>query len=869
MIFARREMRPITLIAAAAMLLVCMIALLELQNNRTQNQLVVQQSHLLDQKSVLVELQTRLFIERQNQNERLSKPPEPTNAETGSASLQDSASLLHLQTSDQELSSQLQLLVNAISDFVAATQHAATQHERLGWWGVSGLLATEDALEQRITTSLMAAHESDAYNRFVRIQASATGRELSQAGGLGQEIFRISERLIDAEHSADSKLIEDLRLYANNTALVLEAQGRLELYREQITLSADNVLQELRNCQLLLDQQVRSTTSDLTLLRRMSLYQTISVYFLVLALISAAIIIELRRSRRLHGRVRQLAAGMSEVGNSPTPVIRRPLPEGTDEIGTLSSTFRSMVRRIQRQVSTIEGERQRAEEAGQAKSRFLANMSHELRTPMNGIFGVLQLLESATLSPREHELIRTARSSADALLRLINNVLDLSKLDANRMVIERQIFDPVALIEDTVSLLGPSVHARGVALICDLDPSFPRSTWGDPHRLRQVLINLLGNADRFTEHGEILLQAQVDFTEGRHAQLAFSVVDTGIGISPDVLPHLFEPFTQADSSTSRQYGGTGLGLAISHDLVAAMGGELWAVSTPGEGSTFGFSLILERNEQPQSKSPNLRGAMILVIDPVQARRAVLQSVLLSWGAHCQTVGAIEEATEAVDSDYYTYILCDKSVENINELDVKRTILMVTNEPEAHDFSGVLYHPIRIDALAQAIQPQTMTMSSKPLQFPASRRVLLVEDHPINQMVAHAMLEQQGIQAVLARDGIEAIHAIEREPFDLVLMDCQMPRMDGFEATTAIRRREAHTGARLPVIAMTANDSQDDHQRCRDAGMDGLLSKPVRTKELQAVLQRWLMEEYEDEPSISGQPSPLTESVEATEQVQIG
>jgi hypothetical protein len=164
MIFARREMRPITLIAAAAMLLVCMIALLELQNNRTQNQLVVQQSHLLDQKSVLVELQTRLFIERQNQNERLSKPPEPTNAETGSASLQDSASLLHLQTSDQELSSQLQLLVNAISDFVAATQHAATQHERLGWWGVSGLLATEDALEQRITTSLMAAHESDAYN---------------------------------------------------------------------------------------------------------------------------------------------------------------------------------------------------------------------------------------------------------------------------------------------------------------------------------------------------------------------------------------------------------------------------------------------------------------------------------------------------------------------------------------------------------------------------------------------------------------------------------------------------------------------------------------------------------------------------------
>ena len=399
MSFARRETRPITLIAVAAMLLVCMIALLELQNNRTQNQLVTQQSLLLDQKTTLIELQTRLFIARQHEVERLSQPPGSSETELDITSLQDSAHLLYLQSSDDEISSQLELLEISLSEYVSATQHAADQHERMGWWGISGLLATEDTLGLRITTALLAAHESDAYNRFVRIQASAMGREVSQVGGLGQEIFRISEKLIDAGHPVDSELIEDLRLYANNTALVSEAQSRLQLYREQSTEAADQALSDLRNSQFLLNNKVRSTTNDLALLRRMSLYQTISVYFLVLALISAAIITELRRSRRLHKRVRQLAAGMSEVGSSSSPVIRRPLPEGTDEIGTLSSTFISMVRRIQRQVSTIEGERQRAEEAGQAKARFLANMSHELRTPMNGIFGVLQLLESATLSP--------------------------------------------------------------------------------------------------------------------------------------------------------------------------------------------------------------------------------------------------------------------------------------------------------------------------------------------------------------------------------------------------------------------------------------------------------------------------------------
>jgi len=711
-----------------------------------------------------------------------------------------------------------------------------------------------------------AAH-ADEFDFHISIKASRRHLSdlLTEGNRLSQE-QNILLTMADREFSAYERLAEEA-LTIRQSPNWNVANHRLATTALPQAIEATRILKEMSASQNELMQQDAAAVAWLG-----NVAIAVSIALILIMAVTAWFVAN-NSARRISDPIEKLSKATTRLAEgSLTADI--PVAED-DEIGELTASFNSMRRSLQEGEAALREAMIHAESANKAKSEFLANMSHEIRTPMNGIIGMSQLMSHTSLSQEQHDYLNMIQQSADSLLRLLNDILDFSKIEAGKLELEKIDFD----LRQTVGLAGKSLSVRAaeknLELLCRIDPELPDWLAGDPGRLRQVLVNLAGNAIKFTDQGEVVIEV-TRLPEGdsdTEIQLHFLVRDTGIGIPKDKQATIFESFSQADASTTRQYGGTGLGLAISTQLVEMMNGRIWVESEPGEGTTFHFTAKFSIQPSPKKRPEPLVlvGANVLVVDDNATNLLIFQEVLTSWALKPMVVDSAMQglavlSQAALDGDPFRLVVVDCMMPEIDgfgftervRADKKlcdTPIVMVSSAADSdhlkrsRELGIVRYltkpviHTELLNTLLEATiseedvvapdeKEEITTLVVQPL------RILLAEDGLINRKVATGLLHMHHHDVVVAVNGRAAVQAMENDTFDIVLMDIHMPEMDGFEATSAIRKREAGTEHRTPIIAMTANAMKGDREECLNAGMDSYISKPFDPAQLYALLQEF-------------------------------
>lgn len=567
-----------------------------------------------------------------------------------------------------------------------------------------------------------------------------------------------------------------------------------------------------------------------------------------------------------------------------------------DEIGKLIDSLNTMLTALLKQESIIalnkkltneihEREnaekslivmRDKAEAANQAKSMFLANMSHEIRTPLNGIIGMIPILLRTKIDTTQRSYLDIIKQSGDSLLTIINEILDFSKMESGKITLEISEFNLRSLIDDIIIMLGPLAHTKGLTIGAVTEASVPNLIMSDPTRIRQVLTNLLGNAIKFTDKGEVELNIKLEKSKTANANsqeiiLRFEVRDTGIGISPETRSHLFQVFSQGDNSTSRKYGGTGLGLVISKRLVESMGGEMDVVNCEPRGCKFWFTILAISSGSKNMKENKVRGNRLLVVDENSMNRRIIKQQVESFNMRCDTAANGAEAIEKLQAaangnDPYFLCLIDyemaemggfKLAEKIRNISIiaRTPLIMMSSLGQSLPDDAIkrleivncMTKPIQQSSLLDNIMLlmdaqksiETTTLTEKETKGELhAEKILLAEDYLINQTVALATLDVLGYHADVANNGLEVLSALKNKSYDIILMDCQMPEMDGYTTTRKIRELEKGTSKHITIIAMTAHALEGESQKCKDAGMDDYISKPIDIQELERILKRW-------------------------------